>query len=333
MQSISESVYASGVLKSKDQYQVFSTVNGIAQIIYVREGDTIKKGTPICTISNETQQLNKENAALQAAYVDYNANLGKINEARQAIEMSRNKMKNDSALYFRQSSLWQQGIGTKVELELRELNYENAKAAVYAATVRYDDLRRQLNFTSEQAKKNLLISSKIQGDYTIKSELDGIVYSLTITKGELVTPQKVLAEIGDAKNFILEMQVDEYDIFKIKIGLPVLVTLDSYKGNSYEASVTRIYPLMNERSKTFLVEAVFNQPPPVLYPNITFEANIVIQSKAQALLIPRDYLINDSTVVKSNNEKTMVKTGLKDYRYVEIVQGLRIEDELIKPVP
>ena len=113
--------------------------------------------------------------------------------------------------------------------------------------------------------------------------------------------------------------------------MQVLVTLDSYKGKVFNAKVTKIYPLMNERSKTFLVEAEFTQAPEVLYPNITFEANIVMQSKDKALLIPRTYLLNDSTVLNAKGKEINITTGLKDYQKIEILSGITANDELSKP--
>lgn len=329
--SITESIYASGLVKSVDQYQAFATVNGIIETVFVKEGDLVKKGDPILSISNEAQRLSKENAELAAQFSDFNTNQGKLNEADLFIDLARNKMKNDSSLYFRQKNLWQQNIGTKVELEQRELAYQNSKTSYYSSKVKYEDLKRQLNFTSSQSKKNLLISSKLESDFTLKSEIDGTVYSLLKSKGEIVGLQTPLAVIGDSKHFILEMQVDEYDIFKLKEGLMVLVSMDSYKGQVFEAKVTRIYPLMNERSKTFLVEAEFVHGPKVLYPNVTFEANIVLQSKDKALLIPRNYVINDSIVLKASGDSVKVKTGLKDYKKVEILSGITETDELLKP--
>ncbi len=330
-ESISESIYASGTIKSKDQYQAFATVNGIVEKIFVAEGDFVKKGSPILSIYNETQKLNKENSILTAEYADFNANQGKLNEARSLIELSRNKMKNDSLLLMRQLALWKQDIGTRVELEQRELAFENAKNIYQSAKIRYDDLKRQLDFTSLQAKKNVQITNKFEKDYTILSEMDGIVYSMPRIKGDLVGPQTALAVIGAAKQFVLEMQVDEYDILKIKIGLPVLVTMDSYKGKVFEAKVTKVNPLMNERSKTFLVEAAFDKVPETLYPNISFEANIVIQTKEKVILIPRNYILNDSVVFKANGEKVVVKTGLRDYQKIEIISGISLNDELVKP--
>lgn len=331
LEPISESIYASGIVKSRDQYQAYATVNGIVEKVFVVEGDKVKKGQVILSISNEAQRLNKENAELAANFSDYNANQGKLNESKLLLELSKNKMKNDSALFFRQTALWQQQIGTKVELEQRDLAYQNSKAAYYSSLVRLADLKRQLDFNSLQSKKNLLISSKLESDFTLTSEIDGVVYALTKLKGELVGAQTPLATIGDATHFILEMQVDEYDILKIKQDQQVLVTLDSYKGKVFEAKVSRINPLMNERSKTFLVEALFVEQPEILYPNVTFEANIVVQSKEKALLIPRNFILNDSVVVKSNGDRLVVKTGLRDYKKIEILSGLSLDDELVNP--
>jgi multidrug efflux pump subunit AcrA (membrane-fusion protein) len=332
IESITESIYASGILKSKNQHQAYATVNGIINEVFVTEGDSVKRGTKILSIVNDAQQLNKLNAALSASLNDINANQGKLNEAKLLVDLARNKMNNDSVLWFRQKALWQQQVGTKVDLEQRELAYQNSKTTYYSARVKYDDLQRQLNFASAQSKNNLQISSKLEGDFTLKSEIDGIVYSLAKSKGEIVSLQTPLAIIGDARNFIIEMQVDEYDILKIKKGLPVLITMDSYKGEVFKALVTKINPLMNERSKTFIVEATFVNPPKVLYPNISFEANIIINTKDKAMLVPRSYVVNDSIVIKSNGEKAVVKTGLKDYQKIEILSGITANDELLKPI-
>lgn len=79
IEPITESIYASGIIKSKNQYQAFATVSGIISNIFVSEGDSVKKGSPIFAISSEPQRLNRENAALSATFSDLNANQGKLN--------------------------------------------------------------------------------------------------------------------------------------------------------------------------------------------------------------------------------------------------------------
>jgi RND family efflux transporter MFP subunit len=332
IENISSSIYASGLIKSNNQYQVFGTVNGIISEVFVTEGDLVKKGQPLFAIENETQKLNKENAELAERYSDSYANESKLNDAKLAIDFARNKMKNDSLLYIRQQSLWQQQIGTRIDLEQKELQYQNSKTTYTSSIFKYQDLKRQIEFSSDQSKKNLLISKNLQNDFTIKSEINGKVYAILKKKGEITNAQTALATIGDDTKYTLEMQVDEYDILKIKKGLPVLVNLESYPGKVFDATVTKINPLMNERSKTFMVEAEFVKKPEQLFANISFEASIVLETKEKVLLIPRIYLLNDSTVIKANGEKQTIKTGMKDYNKVEVVSGLTVSDELLKPI-
>jgi multidrug efflux pump subunit AcrA (membrane-fusion protein) len=151
------------------------------------------------------------------------------------------------------------------------------------------------------------------------------------TIGEIVNPQTPIAVIGNYQDFVLELQVDENDILRVQNGQKVILTLDSYKNQSFEAKVTKISEIMNERSKTFVVEAKFTKAPPKLFPNITFEANILLSKKENALLIPRNYLKQDSIVTLASGEERVVKVGLKDFQKAEILSGLKATDEIVKP--
>ncbi|MHC2991819.1 RND transporter [Pontibacter sp. HJ8] len=332
VENISESVYASGIVKSKDQHQVFPTVSGTIQQILVTEGDVVKPGDPLLKVENTAARLSTENARLAAEYARVSANTEKLNELQEAINLARIKKQNDSLLLVRQRNLWANQIGTRVELEQRELGFKNSVTAYKSAILRYQDLKKQLDFAARQSQKNLQISQTMSDDYTVKSELSGKVYSVLKEKGEMVSPQSPVAVIGDADEFILELQVDEYDIARVKPGQKVLLNLDSYRGQVFEAKVYKINPAMNERTRSFTVEASFVTSPPALYPNLTTEANIIIQEKENALTIPRDYLLEGSFVLTEDEEKVPVKTGLKDYRKVEILDGLTKENVIVKPV-
>ena len=330
-ESITESVYASGILKSKNQYHVFATVNGLLQKVYVDEGDTVRKGAPLFTILNETSTLTRENAQLAADLADFKANKGKLDELLLSIDLARDKMRNDSLLMVRQQNLWAQNIGSKVELEKSELNYQNSKTSYQSSLIRYKDEKRRLEIVSKQAQKNLSITRNNESDYTITSIMDGKIYSLLKEQGEMVNTQSPLAVIGDVNEFILELQVDEYDITSIRTGLPVKVTMDSYKGEVFDAFITKVNPIMNERSKTVTVEAAFVKQPPSLYPNLTLEANIILQVKEDALILPRKYIIEDRFVIKENGDTLTIKVGLKDYLNAEILEGVGEKDVLILP--
>lgn len=328
---ITESVYASGLVKSKNQYQVFSTVNGLVEALLVNEGDLLKKGDPILRLSNEASKLNAENAKLASTLAYQNAKGEKLKELQMNIDFASSKLKIDSLMFIRQKNLWASQIGSKVELEQKELAYKNSQTNYATALLRYTDAKKNLQVSAEQAQNQALISSKLENDFLIKSETNGRVYSLLKEKGELVTNLTPIATIGDANDFMIELQVDEYDITKIKTGQKIFISLDSYKGQVFEAVVSKVNSIMNERTRSFNIEANFTKQPEALFPNLSVEANIVIQSKSNALTIPRNYLIDDSLVMNENKETIKVKVGLKDFKRVEIVNGLNHNDIILKP--
>ena len=327
--NITESVYASGVIKAANQYQVFATVNGIINAIFVTEGDEVIKGTPLLSVVNEISKINTENARLTASYNDYATNKSKLYELKVNIDFAKNKWLVDSSLYNRQLTLWNQQVGSQVEIEQRKLAYENSRALYQSALLKYEELKRQLSFMSKRSKNNLEISLQQNQDFIVKSEVDGKVYSILKENGEMVTPQMALAIVGSNTSFKLELQVDEYDIVRLKKGQLVLISLDSYKGEVFEAVIEKINPLMNERTKSFLVEAKFIKTPPVLYPNLTVEANVVIQTKNNVLTLPRSLVSDDGFVTTKSGDKVAVKMGLKDYERVEILSGITADDEII----
>jgi len=331
IEKITYSVYASGIIKSNNQYQVYAKTNGIISAIYVKDGDLVKKGQAILKLSDATQKLNYENAKLLANYSSTNENKEKLIQAQSELEVAKLKMENEISLFDKQKKLWAQEIGSKNELDQRELSYKNAVSVFNAAKLRSTDLQKQINFQSEQTQRTANISSSTMNDYIIKSEINGRLYSLSKEKGEMVNTQSPIAIIGDANDFFIELQADEYDISKLKVGQKVFLTLDSYKGEVYEAVLSKLYPIMNEKSKSFKVEALFTKKPANLYPNLTTEANIVIEVKEKVLTIPRNYLIDNEFVLLAGKEKRKVVTGLKDYEKVEIISGITIKDQLYKP--
>lgn len=328
---ITKAVYASGFVKSIDQYQVYATSSGLLEKIWVHEGDVVKKGQTLFSVSNNVSKLNMDNAQLVAANADIRANAERLNEISLSIDLSKKKMENDKLNLDRQRKLWAQEIGSKSQLEQLELSYANSKSTYESAQLRYSELKKQLEFASNQSKKSLSISKSMLGDYTVKSEVEGKVYAILKEKGELISPQVPIAIVGNASNFILYLQVDENDIVKVQLGQKVFITMDSYKGKLFEAMISKINPLMNEKSRTFEIEANFTKQPDVLYPNLTVEANIVLNSKENVLTIPRSYLIDDEFVMISAKEKKKVKVGLKDYQKAEILEGLTKEDKIYMP--
>jgi HlyD family secretion protein len=331
-ETITEAVYASGIVKSKNQYKVFSLANGIIDKVLVSEGDIVKKGADIIRLINITAQLNTENAKLSADYASMATNSEKLDELSISIDIAKIKMENDELLLQKQENLWAQQVGTKNDLLQKQLSAKTSANAYQTAKLRHVSLQKQITFQGKQAKKNLEVSQKINSEYTIKSDVDGKIYQIPMEKGEMVNTLSPVAIIGDDSNFLVELQVDEYDINRIKIGQKIALSMDSYKGQVFDCSVTKINPIMNEKTKSFTVEANFIKLPNTLYPFLTCEANIIIQQKQNTITIPRSYLLDGDFVMLEKQKKIKVNSGLKDYQKVEILAGLKISDFIFKPI-
>lgn len=329
--SITESVYSSGIIKSDDQYNFYAQVSGLVKEVFVEVGDTVKIGDPILRIENERQQINNQNALLSANYYTSSSNQKQLDNLLNSIDIAKAKKKFDSLQYQRQVTLNDNGVGVKTELEISKFNYDNSVVNYYSAVNQLAEFKRQLGFNSSQALNNYKISAINERDYTIVSQIDGIVYDLNCLIGEVVNPQMPLGTIGSSNLFLMEMLIDESDILQIALGQKVFVKLDSYDEIVHESVISKIYPFMNVDSKSFKIEATFVDPPKILYPNMNFEANILIQSKEDVLLIPREYLIDGSIVIKANGDSVIVETGLKDYGMIEILKGVSKSDEIVLP--
>ncbi|WP_460891683.1 efflux RND transporter periplasmic adaptor subunit [Rufibacter soli] len=331
--SIAESVYASGTVKAADQYTAFPKVSGLVQAILVKAGDTVKAGDPLFRLENTTAALNARNAqlALELSQENSRSNFGRLQEAQLALRQAQDKFQLDSSLFQRQKRLWAQKIGTQVEFEQRQLAYTSSRSNFLSAKANLALLNRQLRNEVQRAGVNYDISKQLQSDFVVRASISGRVYDVLMEKGELVGPQTPLAIIGQTRNFLLELAVDENDIVRVQVGQPVEISMDSYKGQVFEGVVEKIYPIMKERSRTFQVDARFVNPPAKLYPNLSAEANIVVQTKKNALLIPREYLVDGRFVLVAPDQKREVKVGLRDYRKAEILQGLDTTEFVYKP--
>ncbi len=331
--SITESVYASGVVKSENQYTVFATVSGVLQKINVTAGQAVTTGQPLFQIESDKAALSTENARLAYQLSNENSRYiqDKIAEMETKVEAAKDKLALDQSVYNRNKNIKQYNIISEVEYERVELAYKNSKSNYEAALKQLSQLKLQLQNEQSKSNINLKINEKSQSDFTVKSAINGELFDVLVKEGTLVNPQTPLAIIGQKNAYLLELDVDENDMVRVKLGQKLIVTMDSYKGQAFEATVDKIYPIMDVRSRTFKIEAHFTNPPKKLYPNLTAEANIIVRTKKEALTIPRNYLIENQYVLVNGDEKRKVKIGLSDYQHVEILDGLTAEETIYKP--
>ncbi|MFD2542269.1 efflux RND transporter periplasmic adaptor subunit [Lacinutrix gracilariae] len=331
-QNLTESVYSSATIQPDSLYQAYAIVAGILEKNVVEEGTLVKKGQAISQIINNTPVLNTKNAklSLELAKENYQGSATILSGIKDEIEAAKLKYKNDSIHFFRQQNLWNQNIGSKAEFDAKELNYKLSKNNLTLLKNKYNQTKNQLNTSLKQAYNNYQTSLISTKDFTVKSAINGKVYALYKETGELVNTMEPIASIGSAGTFIIELLVDEVDIVKITQNQEVLITLDAYSGEVLQGKVSKIYPKKDTRNQTFKVEAVFINPPEIIYPGLSGEANIVISKKEKVLTIPKNYLINNNQV-KTDQGLTTITTGLENMEFIEVISGITKDTYIYKP--
>lgn len=330
--TITESVYSSATIQPDSLYQAHAIVAGILDKNLVEEGDLVKKGTPILQIINSSPKLNTDNArlALQLAQQNYSGQAAVLKDIQEQINAARLTLKNDSVNFYRQKNLWDQNIGSKAEFDNRKLAYELSQNNLRMLVSKYTRTKNELETQVQQAANRFRTAQISTEDFTVTSKIQGTIYALFKNPGEVVTTIEPLASVGSSDIFIIELLVDEVDIVNVELGQKVIITLEAYADQVFDARVHKIYPRKDERSQTFKVEAAFVDPPNTLYPGLSGEGNIIIAERKNAITIPKTYLI-DGNKVQTADGLVKVKIGLQNLDRVEILDGIDVDVYLLRP--
>lgn len=330
--TITESVYASVTVQPDSLYQAFAVVNGILEENLVQEGDLVNRGDVLVQIIKTNPEIASKNALLdlQLARENLEGGADVLSSLEEEIKAAKLQYLNDSVNFKRQERLWEQQIGSRTNLEGRKLAYDKAKAALEMLQNEFNRTKKELETRYKQAQNAYRASLVNTTDFSVTSKIDGKVYALHKNPGEIVSPTQPLVTLGSAKKFVIEMLVDEEDIVRLREGQPVYLSLDAYPETIFKAVVHKIYPKKDERNQTFLVEALFERVPEVLLPGLSGEANIVVAKRENALVIPRNFLIEKNRV-RTENGIVEVVTGLQSIDSVEIKKGLTAKTELLPP--
>jgi HlyD family secretion protein len=333
---ITEAVYASGKIISENEYTVFALSNGTVKEKKVREGDVVSKNQVLYIISNDapSARLDAARSAYENARSNVSEHSGILNDLRLAVENAHVKFSNDSLNYFRLKKLLKENATSQSNLDNAYTTYTISLNQRKSAEEKYRSAREDLNVSLENAKSQLAAAQNDLGNYFIRAASGGTVFQTLKETGEAVHAGEVVALLGESNSRIIKLAVDQQDISKIKAGQEVLLKTDVSGNTIYKAEISRIYPVMNEADQTFRADAIFKDSTQQPFIHSSVEANIIVQKKQNAFVIPRKALLpEDSVHVKLDGKiKTIaVKTGIRTLDDVEVLSGLDESAEVIVP--
>lgn len=183
-----------------------------------------------------------------------------------------------------------------------------------------------------------------EGDYLvlmengriIKAPYDGMITQIDASVGDDVTTETGLMNIVDNSEYYIESSIDESDIGKVKVGQDVDVTVSALD-KEYSGKITFISSeatVSGDRA-TFAIRITLDGDCSDLYYGLSAEADIILNSAKDALLIPIDAVTvsggKKTVQVKSGDTFTEqeVTLGVQDSSNVEVLSGLK-ENDVVK---
>lgn len=326
-------VFASGNIVTEDQRSIASLSEGYLVESFVKEGDSVTVGQTLFHIYGETQKALLESS--RAAYHHKLDNLKPNSTVFQELNAQRiqikNKLETDSLNFLRFQNLIQSNAVSRTDYDKSKLAYENSRQDLRVIESRINDTKKNMELDLMNAKANLISQQDNNSYFTINSWVNGVVFQIAKTDGELVKKGELIAEIGSG-DFIAKLQISEEDINRVQLGQDVFIELNTDKNNAHKAKITKIYPALDTKEQSFIAEAKFEGSIRNLKSGTQLQANIVIQEKKNALVIPTEYLLpNDYVMVRKRKEKTKVQIGIKTTEGVEILQGLDENTTIVLP--
>jgi len=331
-----EAVYASGRIIPVNEYSQSALCTGTIARKLVKDGDTVKKGQLLYLVNNISADEKAAAAAKNYTIAEQNLSPRSPHLADLALALQNTQIRyaGDSLTYHRWKTLWADNIGTRNNLDNCFNNLQVSLNEKKMAEQRYLSALNDLQVSRNNARSLAADAQKALNDYSIRSDRDGVVYQTFKESGESVRSNEVVALLGEQGQPLIRLAVDQQDIGKIKNGQSVLVQSDATGNAIYEATISRIYPVMNELDQTFRVDAHFTAATAPTFIHGSVEANIIVQQKQNVLVLPLSALLpGDSVgiVEKRKPRKIPVKTGIRTPDEVEIISGITEMTEIQAP--
>jgi HlyD family secretion protein len=333
MKQLTEAVYASGTLVPENEYKVVSSTDGFLKQALVKEGDTVKKGQLLFTLTNDNQQAQVAAASeLVSKTVPVAAANGPaVKDLENRLASAKIRLQNDQLQYNRYKNLYDQNAVSASNYEKYKLQFETTQHDAQSLEEQLSQQRLSAALQLQQANNQLQVAKTSKSNGILKSYADGVVYDVYKQTGDLIGLNQPIALIGSGR-MIARLLIDEDDLGKIKQGQEVLITMDAYPDKVFHAHIEKIYPLLNKVEQSFRVDAIFEDDMPVKLYGLNVEANIVLKNKSKAMVIPKSALMKgDSVLIKEGNKTAKVKIhkGVTDNNYVQVLDGLTDSSILI----
>jgi HlyD family secretion protein len=226
--SIVVKVTESGEVAPLTVVNVKSELAGEVKRLFVEEGNSVKAGDRLALVQQESSQAQQ------------------IAQARASVERAKIDLEDTKRDLERQRDLYDKGFIAKKDVEDAEQAYRRSQ-------IQYELSEKQLWVVlgggAEPAEPGSL-GTKAFDNITVASPISGVVISLDVEQGEMITSGTqayggggtVLMTIADLSKMIVKTDVNEVDVGKVRVGQSAQIGFDAIRGRVFSGIVKKIAP-------------------------------------------------------------------------------------------
>lgn len=320
---------ASGYVVAQRKAAVSSKSTGRLAFLGVEEGSRLKKGEILASLENEDLTASKNQAAAS------------VKEAEAGLASAQAELVDAELQYQRFKTLVEKDLVARQDFDTAVARYKKGQAGVASAQARI------------RVSKEALANAQASLEYSyIRSPFDGVVTSKFAEVGEVVAPfgaavnaRAAVVTMADLKSLMVEADVAESNLDKVKLKQPCEISLDAIPDRRFAGEVHMIVPTADRTKATVLTKVKFlefdDRILPEMSAKVAFLSRPLEGGERQArLALPKAALITrgDQTfafLVQDNAARLVqVTVGETMGDLVEIKSGLKDGDRVVlKPSP
>lgn len=305
---------ATGALEARVQVELKPQVTGIVDEIKVQAGDHVNVGDVV-------------------AIIRVIPDMSLLNQAQNAVESAKIELAQVERDAKRSQTLFEQGVVSSEENEQLQTKLSQARENLSAAKYQIDVI------TKGSSERSGTVNTTV-----VRSTMKGTVLSVPIKVGTSVSGSSqfsqgtTIAKIGDLNDVIFRGTIDETEVAKIKVGMPINLSLGAMQNVDIPAELEYIAPEgeLQNGAKMFEIKASANIPNDIeIRSGYSVNASILLGESKNAISVDESCIFfeNEQPYVyrltsdpknekQQQFERIAVELGLSDGLYVEIKKGV-----------
>lgn len=323
---LSKTTVVTGKIEPRDEVAVKPQISGIITELLKEAGQHVEAGEVI-------------------AKLKVIPDMNQLASAESRVRLSRLNLEQAKTDHERQKTLYDKGLISANEYEKVRQTYNQAREEANIAQEQLE-LTRDGVSASNASSSNTLVRSTISGiilDIPVKVG-NSVILSNTFNDGTTI------ASVADMSNLIFRGNIDETEVGRLTVGMPMQITIGALQDLRFSASLEYISPKATATTggaNQFEIKAAVSVPADSLASSASLirsgysaTAQIVLEKADKVLTIPEAavefsgdstfvYVVKQDKAKEQTYERRQVTTGLSDGINIEIRSGLKA-DELVR---